>query len=218
MKKSPVISFKYFFYDFARFNGWPLLLLFRPKKIYISKEAKKPLKGGLVLMSNHISLRDPLYILVSILSRRHHFVAAKEIMQTKFTRWLFKKAFLCLEIDRENFSLGSLREINNHLLMGDMVTMFPEGHVNVTPEEINQFKGGIVMMAYKTHSPIVPVYITKRKHWWNRLRIFIGEQFDVNAYLKDKSFNVNAIKEVAKVLEDKEKELELLCNTYKKRV
>ena len=217
MKKSPIISFKYFFYDFARINGWPLLILFRPKKIFISKEAKKPLKGGLILMSNHISLRDPLYILVSILSRRHHFVAAKEIMKKKFNRWLFKKAFLCMEIDRDNFSLASLREINNHLLMGDMVTMFPEGHVNVTPEEINSFKGGIVMMAYKTHSPILPVYITKRKHWWNRLRIYMGEQIDVNAYLGDKPFNVNTIKEVSEYLREKEKELELLCNNDQKR-
>ena len=74
------------------------------------------------------------------------------------------------------------------------------------------------MMAYKTHSPILPVYITKRKHWWNRLTIFIGEQIDINSYLGDKPFNVNTIKEVSTYLEEKEKELELLCNNYKKRV
>ena len=217
MKKSPLFSFKYFWYDFARVNGWPLFIWFRPKKVFISKDAKKPLKGGLILMSNHISLKDPLYIQTCIISRRHHFVAATELFKTKFNNWLFKKAFLCIEIDRNNFSMASFREINTHLEMGEMITMFPEGHVNVQSEEINQFKGGIVMMAYKTHSPILPVYITKRKHWWNRLTIFMGEQIDINAYLGDKPFNVNTIKEVSKYLEEKEKELELLCNNYKKR-
>lgn len=216
MKKAPLFSFKYFLYDFARINGWPLLLWYRPKKVYISKEAKKPLKGGLILMSNHISLKDPLYIQVAVLSRRHHFVAAKELFKNKFNHWLFKYMFLCIEIDRDNFSISKLKEINKHLEIGEMITMFPEGHVNVQPEEINQFKGGIVMMAYKTHSPIVPIYITKRKHWWNRLTVFMGEQIDVNAYLKDKSFNVNTIKEVSEYLESEEKELELLCNNYKK--
>ena len=122
-----------------------------------------------------------------------------------------------MEIDRDNFSLGSLKEINNHLLMGDMVTMFPEGHVNITPDQLNSFKGGIVMMAYKTHSPILPIYITKRKHWWNRLHVYMGEQIDVNAYLEGKPFNVNTIKEASQYLHEKEQELELLCKNNEKR-
>ena len=217
VKKSPVISFKYFIYDFIRLTALPILLWFRPKRVYSSDAAKKSLKGGLILMSNHISLKDPLYLISSILTRRHHFLTATEVIKTGFSAWWFKHAFLCIEINRSNFSLKSLREISNHLEAGEMVSMFPEGHINIKQEEINQFKGGIVMMAYQSRSPIVPAYIRKKPHWWSRLVVFIGEKIDIKDCLNGKPLNASTIKEASRILEGKEKELELLCNNYKKR-
>ena len=218
MKKSPVISLKYFLYDFVRINGWPLLVWFRPKTIYVHKETKKAFKSGLILMSNHISFFDPFYILVSILRRRHHFVATKEMFSSKFSNWWFTNAFLCIKIDRENFSLASLKEIMNHIEMGDMVTMFPEGHINFSEnkENLNPFKGGIAMMALKTKCPIVPVYIHKKKHWYSRLVTYVGDPINVWDYVEGKSFNVNDVKKISLILQTKEKELEMLCNQNKK--
>ena len=66
MKKAPLLSFRYFFYDFIRLTGWPLLIFFRPKKIYISKEAKRGFKGGFILMANHNSMKDPFYLIVCL--------------------------------------------------------------------------------------------------------------------------------------------------------
>lgn len=215
MKKSPVISFKYFLYDFVRFNGWPFLLWFRSKRIYVSKDTKKKFKGGLILMSNHISLMDPFYLLSSILRRRHHFVTAKEVFENKFSNWWFRHAFLCIGIDRNNFSMGSLREITTHLEMGDMITMFPEGHVNVEQNGVAAFKGGIAIMALKTKVPIIPVYIKKKEHWYSRLVVYIGNPIDVKDYLKGQSFNVSDIKRITIILQEKEKELENLCNQSK---
>ena len=216
MKKSPVISFKYFFYDFVRITGWPLLVWFRPKLIYISKETKKKFKGGLILMSNHISMKDPLYLLCSILKRRHHFMATKEMFDTKFKKWWFTHVFLCIEINRDNFSLASFKDIIRHLEMGDMVTIFPEGHVNFENDQLNAFKGGIAMMALKTRAPIIPVYIKKKEHWYSRLTIYIGDPIDINDYLEGKSFNVNDVKNISLILQNKEKELEMICNKSKK--
>ncbi len=215
MKKSPVISFKYFLYDFVRINGWPLLLWFRSKLIYTNKETKKKFKGGLILMSNHISFMDPFYILSSILRRRHHFVATKEMFSSKFSNWWFKNAFLCIKIDRDNFSLGNFREITSHLEQGDMITMFPEGHINFEQSQVKAFKGGIVMIALKTHSPIIPVYIKKKEHWYSRLVVYVGEPINVDDYLEGEKFNVNDVKNISVILQQKEQELELLCNKSK---
>lgn len=199
-----------------RLTGLPLLLWYRPKKVYASKAAKAKLKGGLILMSNHVSMRDPMYLIVGILSRRHHFVTAKELFDNKFRRWLFKKCFLCIEINRENFSLSSFREIIEHINMGDMVTMFPEGHINVEQKGVNSFKGGIVMMALKTHCPIVPVYIQKKKHWYSRLVLYIGEPIKVDEYKSGTIATVNDIHRISEILKEREEELELLCNKNKK--
>lgn len=217
MKKSPIISFRYFFYDFIRLTGWPLLLFFRPKKIYVSKDAKTGFKGGFILMANHNSMKDPFYLIACLLRRRHHFVTTNEVCSTKWKRFLFKTCFLCIEINREQFSMSSFKEITKHLEMGDMVSMFPEGHINIEQDELNHFKGGIVMMAYKANTPIRPVFLEKRKHWYSRLRLYIGKEFDVKEYLNGRSLNTNTVKEVALELEVREKELEILCSNRQKR-
>lgn len=217
MKKSLIISFRYFFYDFIRLTGWPLLLIFRPKKIYVSKDAKTGFKGGFILMANHNSMKDPFYLICCLFRRRHHFVTTNEVCSTKWKRFLFKTCFLCIEINRENFSMSSFKEITSNLEKGNMVSMFPEGHINVEQEELNQFKGGIVMMAYKANVPVRPVYLEKRKHWYSRLRLYVGKEFDVKEYLNGRGLNTNTVKEVAKELQNKEKELEILCSKGQKR-
>ncbi len=217
MKKAPLISFRYFFYDFVRLTGWPLLIFFRPKKIYISKAAKNGFKGGFIFMANHNSLKDPFYLIACLFRRRHHFVTTNEVCSTKWRRFLFKTCFLCIEINREKFSMSSFKEITTHLERGNMVSMFPEGHINVEQDELNPFKGGVVMMAYKANVAIRPVYLEKRKHWYSRLRLYVGEEFFVKEYLGNKVLNTNTVKEVALELEKKEKELEILCSNYRNR-
>ena len=217
MKKAPLISIRYFFYDFVRLTGWPLLIFFRPKKIYISKEARNGFKGGFIFMANHNSMKDPFYLIACLFRRRHHFVTTNEVCSTKWKRFLFKTCFLCIEINREKFSMSSFKEITSNLEKGNMVSMFPEGHINVEQDELNPFKGGVVMMAYKANVAIRPVYLEKRKHWYSRLRLYVGEEFFVKEHLEDKGLNTNTVKEVALELEKKEKELEILCSNRRNR-
>jgi len=217
VKKSPAISFKYFFYDFIRVTGWPLFIWFRPKRIYVNKKTKRDFKGRLILMSNHITMKDPLYLIVSIGPRRHHFLATKEMFEkSKFTRWLFTYAFLSIEVDRDNFGLDKLREIASHLEKEEMVTIFPEGHVNIEKTKLNAFKGGMAMLALMTGSPIIPIYIKKKEHWYSRLTTYIGEAIDVKSICPSKKFTTNDIKVISKLMEEKELELEMLCNKDKK--
>ena len=49
-----------FIYDFVKVTGAiPALCWMRPKTVYISKTAKKGVKGGVLIASNHISFTDP---------------------------------------------------------------------------------------------------------------------------------------------------------------
>ena len=211
MKKSPLISIKYFFFDFVRFTGLPILLFLRPKKIYISKEARNGFKGGFLMISNHRGFKDPFYLNCCLWTRRQRFITTNEVCSTKWRKFLFKTCFLCIEINRENFSMASFKEITNHLQMGNVVTMFPEGHINFKKEELEQFKSGAVLIAYRANVPIRPVYLEKRKHWYSRLRLYVGEKFYIKDYLKDRPLNTLSVKELSSELQKKEKELELLC-------
>ena len=210
-KKSRLISFKYLLHDFIRITGLPLILWFRPKKIYINKNAKKKiLRGGVLYISNHNTLSDPLHIMICMWYRRHHFIAIKELFEGWFNKILFKYGFLCIPLDRENININTFKDIVNHLKMGEAVSMFPEGHVNENSEGINTFKSGVVMMALKGGVPIVPLYLKRRKHWYNRVVLGVGEP--IHLKVQDGTRPTLAqIDEMSKYLYEQEKELERLC-------
>ena len=83
-KKSKVLSFKYLIYDLIRISALPGLLWFRPKKIYVSEKVKQKSKGGTLYISNHITLFDPMYMMILIPYRRIHFIAMSQLFEGKF--------------------------------------------------------------------------------------------------------------------------------------
>lgn len=208
MKKNKVLSIKYLMYDIIHLSGIPGLLWFRPKKYYLHEEDKKRIKGGALVIANHITLFDPMYLLLIIKSRRHHCICMEEMFHPAIKGWLFSKAFLCLPINREKVSFGQIKDIISHLKNGDMVTMFPEGKVNEEKEGMQSFKSGMVMMAMRGGVPIYPVYIKRRKHFYSRLEAGIGSPIDVNQYKKGAIATPEEIEFVCKLVEEKERELE----------
>ena len=53
-RKGKIFSFKYFLYDFIKWSAaLPTLLIMRPKAYYLTKEAKKMIKGANFIISNH---------------------------------------------------------------------------------------------------------------------------------------------------------------------
>lgn len=215
-KKAKLFSIKCFLYDFVRVTGMPLLLWFRPKKIYVSKAAKKKIWGGALIVSNHIGFFDAMYLLLGIWYRRHHFVATKELFKGKFNNWLFKKVFKCIEIDRENFTVASFKTIVEHLKMDELVTMFPEGRINQNKEGVQAFKSGVTFMAIKSGAPIVPVYIKRRKHFWSRLVIGVGEPLKIEPHEDGTPITIDEINRITEELHEQELRLETLCTAKKK--
>ena len=186
-------------------------LWFRPKRCYINDSARKKIKGGALLISNHVGYYDPVYIMISLNYRRHHFVATKELFSTKFKRFLFEKVFLCISIDRENVGTGTIKKIVELLKDNEVVTMFPEGHINVENNNIEAFKSGAVLMALKSGRPIIPIYIHKRKNIFKRLVMVVGEPLYISLANTQLSA-MDYINEMTKRLYKKEKELENYYN------
>ena len=210
VKKSRTLSLKYLPNDIMRILGAPGLLFFRPKKYYISEKAKKHMKGGVLIVSNHISIHDPMYLMHGIWYRRLRFVAMSELFATKFSRWLFTKIFLCIEIDRNNFNVVDFKNIVGHLKAGEPVAIFPEGHVNMEEKGTQTFKSGMVVMALRSDCPIVPVYIKRRKHWYSRLVFGIGEPINVKDFCEGTP-NVNDVNKATLFLQEQEAKLAELC-------
>lgn len=208
--KAKLFSWKYFGVDFIRLTGaLPTLLWYRPKVLYENENAKKKIRGAALVISNHNCFFDPIYVMLGLWYRRHRFICNKEFYETK------AKAFLrivrCIPIDIENFNIGSLREINDCLKRGELVSMFPEGHINDGSGEMRQFKSGMVLMAVRADVPIVPMYIKEHKPKSGRLKMIIGEPIDIKKRCGGMP-NLQQIDQLTAELFDKENQLKERIN------
>ncbi len=219
-KKNPyqahLFNFKRFIYDVSRWFGWPLFLWFRVKKQYVNKKQKHHIKGGAMVISNHILYSDPMVLHCTFWDRRLDFVITDEITRTnKFKKWLFTH-WGCIPVDRDHFSLSYFREIVQRLEGGNLIAIFPEGHVSFANENpMSPFKSGAVLMAYQANVPIIPVYREIRENIWKRQRVLIGEPVDIKKQFGDK-IGMKEVDEISKYLFEKENELKEIYHELNK--
>lgn len=203
--KAKLFSLKYLLVDFIRVTGvFPSMLWYRPKFIYENEAAKKRIRGGALAISNHNCFFDPIYVMIAIWYRRHHFICNKMFYESR-AHW-FMEHVLCIPIDIENPGFQTMKVINDHLTAGELVSMFPEGHINDGSGEMRQFKSGMVLMSMRAKVPIVPLYVREHKPRFSRLRIVIGEPIDINKMFSSRP-TMSDIEEITNHLYEKENEL-----------
>lgn len=205
--KARTINFRKFFYDIFKWSGWPMFLFFRVKKIYEDKNYKKHIKKGALIISNHIQYSDPMVLHCTFWYRRLHFVVMKELMKTKLSTWFYRNCG-CIPIDREKFSLSSLREITEMLKGGYMIGIFPEGHVSLD-NPMASFKSGVVLMALQANVPIIPTYRELRKNIWQRQKVVIGKPINLKEQFGE-NISMKQVDEISKYLFEKEQELKAI--------
>lgn len=204
--KAKFFNIKHLLFDIFRWSGWPLLLWFRVKKIYKNKDQHKHIKGGALIISNHILYSDVMVLHCTFWYRRLQFLVMEEIMRSKFGRFFYGNCG-CVPINRDKPSLKSFRGIVQRLEGGNLVAMFPEGHVSFSNENpMSPFKSGAVLMAYQANVPIIPVYREIRTNVWKRQRVVIGEPIDLHKMYGDK-MNIQEIEKAALYLFEQEQEL-----------
>ncbi len=166
----------FLFYDFVKVTGIiPAFLYLLPKIRY--PWGKPSVKGPVLVVCNHSSLWDPVVLLCTFISRRPVFVATTELFSSKLSRWFFENVH-CIEVNKKNFSVSTFHKVKSELQNKMMVGVFPEGRVHEGPQQLDEFKGGVVMMAVQGKSDIIPVYVKQRKHWPQRTEIFVGTRIE----------------------------------------
>lgn len=169
-----------FCYNFVKFTGAiPVLFWIRPKVVYCGTKKRKRIKGGALVLSNHVSMTDPLTILCALWYRIPRFIATKEVFDTKRKNSFFTMMH-CIKVDRENFNMSTFHEVSDELAAKKVVVVFPEGEINTTSSNSPMpFKSGAILMAHKNNVPVVPVCIVKREKWYRRQVILFGDPIDV---------------------------------------
>lgn len=205
---------KMILYDLLKWSGGLAAIIdLRLKTIFVTKKKPKDVfKGKYLISSNHMSFEDPVIISVAYWMRRVGFVATSELFNTKGKRFFFKNIVGCIEVNKQNVSMKTFKDVKERLDRGHIVCVFPEGTVDAESEEHKTFKSGIVMMAIMSDADIIPTYVEKRKNRWRRQKVYIGERIKISEHIKNPIPTIDDICNLTNYIQQKEAELAEFAN------
>ena len=167
-----------------------------------------PATGPAILISNHTSTVDPLFLQCA--SRRViSFLMAREYYDIKLLRLILdlNKPILVNRTGRDTAAMkATLRALGE----GRVVGIFPEGGIHLDADTLGKAKPGTAMLALLTRVPVIPAFIERRPHtnklWIGITRpanaeVFFGPPIDLSRY-HDREHDNAALDEVTQILMD----------------
>ena len=149
---------------------WPFFCLCHPIRA-VGRENLP--EGGAVICANHSALADPLMVCFAATLRWHIRPMAKiELSRVPLVGWLLGKAGV-IYVDRGHADVHAVKEALMWLKQGGKMLIFPEG-TRVHDGQSVEAKGGAALFATRTGTPIVPVYVSRKKYWFRPSPVIIG--------------------------------------------
>jgi len=133
-----------------------------------------PGTGPVVVISNHLSLWDPL-VVGSAVKRKVYFMAKEELFRYPFVGSIIR-SWGAFPVKRGHTDRKALKNAMEVLRNGHVLGIFPEG-TRSTSGELQDFKSGAVALAVKFNAPILPVGLTGTKNIFSKGRF---HSFQVN--------------------------------------
>jgi len=153
-----------------------------------------PQKGPAVIVSNHLSLWDPLVVGAAV-KRRVYFMAKAELFRYPLVG-IIVRSWGAFPVKRGRLDREALKNAMRVLQRGDVLGIFPEGRRSVTGK-LQEFKPGAVSLAVKYGAPIVPVGLigTKKifyRGWFRSFEVNIGEPIPTKEF-KNKDADIEKL-------------------------
>ena len=165
-----------FLYKFVKVI-YTILLILKCRPTIIGKE-NIPLKGPIILCSNHKHVLDQSNVIIAT-KRVIHYMAKEELFKG-LHGILFRKIGL-IKVYRNKSNPQAVIEAENILKNGGTIGIFPEGTRNKSKEELLKFRHGTVRIAKNANVKIVPFAIKgKYKLFRKSVKIEFGKPIDVS--------------------------------------
>lgn len=133
-------------------------------------------EGPVVICANHSSFIDP--ILIAFAFQRHRqifFMSKAEIFKVPILGAVLR-SIGSFPVHRGETDISAIRTAFGLLKSGRRVMIFPEG-TRVKEKEPVDAKSGALRIAIKTKTPILPVYISRRKRIFSFSKLVIGKPY-----------------------------------------
>jgi len=152
-----------------------------------------PSEGAAVIVANHVSFVDWMFILATS-PRPIRFMVFAPIYYSKALHWLFKMA-KAIPIDSEKANPKAFSkafdEVAAALERGELVGIFPEGKLT-SNGEMDMFRRGVERIIARTPVPVVPVHLgglwgsmfSRKAKWqlprlkWSLVSVSVGEPIE----------------------------------------
>lgn len=152
---------------------WPLVHLLYPFRVHGLDNIPE---GAAVICPLHSNWLDPFIVAVAM-TRKHRIrpLAKEEAGKVGFFRFVMD-SIGSVYVRRGEADIESYKSCIRLLKDGDKLLAFPEG-TRVHGTDAVPAKTGVIRMAAKTRSPIVPVYLPRDKKLFHRIDIVFGEAY-----------------------------------------
>lgn len=162
-----------------------ILSIFGFLKVY--QEENLPEKDGYVIACTHTGWVDILWLGVSILPKKVHYMAKKELFQSGSLKWLMNN-LNAFPVDRENPGPSSIKRPMKLIKEGKIVGIFPSG--TRTSEDVPLKRGAVTIASY-SKSPIVPAAYIGPNNFselfkWKRPKVIFGKPIHMRKDLPKK--------------------------------
>ena len=147
--------------DLARWFFRQVLLVFFQLRVHGLKNV--PVKDGMIICANHQSNMDPV-VIGCALPRRTNYLGKKSLFSFPPLAW-FLKVTDTIPLDRNRSGAAGMKETLRRLRRNESILIFPEGHRSLDGE-LQPFRPGIVALAKRVDSPVLPVGIDGPFQCW----------------------------------------------------
>lgn len=162
---------------FVRIIGVPFYYLVRPFRYYGTRKVKD---GPCVYISNHYTLLDPVYVIMTT-PEGVHFISKKETFDVPVLGW-FMRSIKAIKAGRDGKDVRTVLEGLKCLKNGEKVGIYPEGTRNKSGEGMLPFHHGAVAMAIRAKVPVIPIVMYTKPRFFRCTHILIGDPWEFSEY------------------------------------
>ena len=131
----------------------PIVWILFPYKM-IGKENIPRSGGPLIVACNHISMLDPVYLLIA-LKRPVYFMAKEELFRNRFFGWILRTFFGVFPVSRGKGDTTAINTAFSVLENDGALGIFPEG-TRSKDGTLGAAKAGTALIMAKSQSPMLP--------------------------------------------------------------
>ena len=157
-------------------------------KVKGAENEPTPEQGTYLVIANHRTWADPIYLCCALKHQQPHFMAKKELFKIPLLNLLIR-ALGAYPVNRGGADVGAVKHTIEMLKAGVCVGMFPQGHrYNKVDPRKTPVKTGAAMIALKAGVPVLPVFVKVKN---NRHRIFCKKEVIVGKPITIEEMNYN---------------------------